>query len=188
VSRNIHQDSMWCTPIWSLVINDMNNDELADYMLFEKTKLPSEVKSNRGGWQSKLQKPEGIYQRLVNEITSLTQNLPLNVKEVTIEQMWFNINQQNDYNLIHNHGGRYHLSGTYYVRVPENSGRLVFRDPRPGQLLNNFMMERFDGNEIYHKNIHEGLLMIWPSYVDHFVEPNQTNNERISISFDITAK
>ena len=50
------------------------------------------------------------------------------------------------------------------------------------------MMERFDGNEIYHKNIHEGLLMIWPSYVDHFVEPNQTNNERISISFDITAK
>ena len=99
-----------------------------------------------------------------------------------------NINQQNDYNLIHNHGGRYHLSGTYYVRVPENSGRLVFRDPRPGQLLNNFMMERFDGNEIYHKNIHEGLLMIWPSYVDHFVEPNQTYNERISISFDITAK
>ena len=107
---------MWCTPIWSLVIDDMNNDELADYMLFEKIKLPSEVKSNRGGWQSKLQKPEGIYQRLVNEITSLTQNLPLNVKEVTIEQMWFNINQQNDYNLIQE-SLNLHLVGVFLVLV-----------------------------------------------------------------------
>jgi hypothetical protein len=34
----------------------------------------------------------------------------------------------------------------------------------------------------------EGLLMIWPSYLDHFVEPSQTDEERISISFDIMAR
>jgi hypothetical protein len=30
--------------------------------------------------------------------------------------------------------------------------------------------------------------MIWPSYLDHFVEPSQTDEERISISFDIMAR
>jgi hypothetical protein len=32
--------------------------------------------------------------------------------------------------------------------------------------------------------------MLWPSYLDHFVEPSKANKERISISFDIilTAK
>ena len=30
--------------------------------------------------------------------------------------------------------------------------------------------------------------MIWPPYLDHFVEPSQTDEERISISFDIMAE
>jgi len=32
----------------------------------------------------------------------------------------------------------------------------------------------------------EGDLMLWPAYLDHFVEPSNSDEERISISFDIT--
>jgi len=34
-------------------------------------------------------------------------------------------------------------------------------------------------------NITDGLLILWPSFLDHFVEPSQTDEERISISFDV---
>ena len=37
-------------------------------------------------------------------------------------------------------------------------------------------------------NLIEGLLAVWPIYLDHFVEPSKTDEERISISFDIVAE
>ena len=195
-NKHVTQELMWSTPIWRTQLWDFMrsetrttfNEHMTTWMKSQRDKHKSVFKSNRGGWQSDLQKPEGEFEPLVNEIKQFCKSLPLNISEVSVEQLWFNINKKNDWNIIHNHGSHYHLSGTYYVRVPENSGRIVFRDPRPGQLLNNFMMERFDNNELYYKDIMEGLLMIWPSYVDHFVEPSQTNEERISISFDIIAK
>ena len=64
----------------------------------------------------------------------------------------------------------------------------MFRDPRPGAIGNIFTNNRFDKGEFKNLNIMEGLLMIWPSYLDHFVEPSQTDEERISISFDILAQ
>ena len=72
--------------------------------------------------------------------------------------------------------------------MPENSGRLALRDPRPGAIGNVFHINRFDKGEFKKLNIIEGLLAIWPSYLDHFVEPSETDEERISISFDIVAE
>ena len=72
--------------------------------------------------------------------------------------------------------------------MPKDSGRLVFRDPRPAALGNKFMVSRFDKGEFKNINVMEGLLAIWPSHLDHFVEPSQTDEERISISFDIIAR
>ena len=100
--------------------------------------------------------------------------------------MWANINKRNHWNIIHQHG-QYTLSGTYYVKVPEDSGRIVFRDPRPGAIGNPFLINAFDKGEFKNLNIMEGLLAIWPSYLDHFVEPSNSDEERISISFDIVA-
>ena len=67
-------------------------------------------------------------------------------------------------------------------------GQLVLRDPRPGAMGNNFLCKNVDRGELYKINILEGLLAIWPAYVDHFVEPNKSDEERISISFDIVCR
>ena len=64
----------------------------------------------------------------------------------------------------------------------------MFRDPRPGAIGNVFHVNRFDKGEFKRLSLMEGLLAIWPSYLDHFVEPSQTDEERISISFDIYAE
>ena len=190
----IQQQNLWPTPYWYTMIWEFMrsetkvtfNEDFTGWIRGEIEKNKSVRKSNRGGWQSDLYKPEGEFEPLVKQITEFCKHLPLNIKEITIPQLWVNVNKRNDWNLIHQHG-TYHLAGTYYVKVPKDSGRIVFRDPRPAAIGNKFMVDRFDKGEFKNVNIMEGLLAIWPSYLDHFVEPSNSDEERISISFDIVA-
>ena len=189
----IRQELLWPTPYWHTQVWDFMrsktrvtfNEDFTNYILNEVENKKSVIKSNRGGWQSELVNPEDEnYRPLVDEIVLFVRYLNLNVKEIKVAQLWTNVNKRNDYNIIHQHG-QYHLSGTYYVKVPKNSGRILFRDPRPGAIGNVFMNKKFDKGEFKSLNIMEGLLAIWPSYLDHLVEPSNTDEERISISFDI---
>ena len=192
----IKQEMMWPTPYWHTMIWEFMrsetrvtfNEDFTSWILGVKEKEKSVIKSNRGGWQSELYKPDNeMFKPLINEIKEFCVHLPLNIKKVHIEQLWVNVNKKSDWNIIHQHG-QYHLSGTYYVKVPKNSGHIVFRDPRPAAISNVFFVNRFDKGEFKRINLMEGLLAIWPAYLDHFVEPNQTDEERISISFDIVAE
>ena len=192
----IKQDLMWPTPLWSSQIWEFMrsetrvtfNEDFTSWILGEKEKEQSVRKSNRGGWQSELYKPDNeMFKPLVDEIKEFCKHLPLNIKNVYIVQLWANVNKKGDWNTIHQHG-QYHLSGTYYVKVPKDSGDIVFRDPRPGAIGNIFLNNKFDKGEFKRMNLIEGLLAIWPPYLDHFVEPSQTDEERISISFDVAAE
>jgi len=191
----IRQELIWPTPYWHTMVWDFMrsersvsfNEDFTSWIQGEMEKSKSVKKSNRGGWQSDLYKPEGEFEPLVKEINEFCKNINLGIQEIFIPQLWVNVNKRGDWNIIHQHG-QYHLSGTYYVKVPKDSGQLVFRDPRPGAIGNAFINYGFDKGEFKKVNIMEGLLMIWPPYLDHFVEPSQTDEERISISFDIMAR
>ena len=191
----IRQEMLWPTPYWHTMLWEFMrsetkvtfNEDFTGWIQGEMEKNTSVKKSNRGGWQSDLYKPEGEFKPLVKQITEFCKHLPLDIKDFDIPQLWVNVNKKGDWNVIHQHG-QYDLSGIYYVKVPKNSGRIVFRDPRPAAISNLFMVKNFDDGELKNVNLMEGLLMIWPSYLDHFVEPSQTDEERISISFDIVCK
>lgn len=191
----IRQELMWPTPYWHTMIWDFMksersvsfNEDFTGWIQGQMKKQKSVVKSNRGGWQSPLYKSEGEFEPLVKEIVEFCGHLPLNIKAIDIPQLWVNVNKKGDWNTIHQHG-QYHLAGTYYVKVPKDSGRIVFRDPRPAAISNTFIVNKFDKGELRNVDLMEGLLMIWPSYLDHFVEPSQTDEERISISFDIMCR
>ena len=190
----IKQEMLWPTPYWYTQIWDFMRSETRvtfneDFTGWIQGEMKKEnvVKSNRGGWQSDLYKPEGEFEPLVKEITEFCKYLPLDIKQIHIPQLWVNVNKKGNWNIIHQHG-QYDLSGTYYVKVPKDSGRLVFRDPRLAAIGNKFMINRFDNGEFKNVNVMEGMLGIWPAYLDHFVEPSNTDEERISISFDIIAR
>jgi len=189
----IKQEMLWPTPYWHTQVWEFMrsktrvtfNEDFTNYILNEAENKESVIKSNRGGWQSDLVDPtDENYKPLVREIVEFVKYLNLNIKDMRIIQLWTNVNRKNDFNIIHQHG-HYTLAGTYYVKVPKNSGRIVFRDPRPGAIGNIFLNDKFDKGEFMSMNIMEGSLAIWPSYLDHFVEPSNSDEERISISFDI---
>jgi hypothetical protein len=188
----IKQEMLWPTPywythIWEFIRSEtrvtFNEDMIGSIQgMIDKDK--SVRKSNRGGWQSELLPPTGELEPLAFEISELCKSINLGINEIVIPQMWINVNKKNDWNTIHSHG-QYILSGTYYVKVPKDSGQIVFRDPRPGAIVNTFMVNRFDKGEFRRVKPIEGLLILFPSYLDHFVEPSNADEDRISISFDV---
>ncbi len=112
-------------------------------------------------------------------------------------QAWANINRQGDYHDLHNHPHAY-LSGTYYVAIPESpasigsrrdlrSGCITFYDPRGAV---NMTAIKGDPNiEAEHTlRPQAGTILLWPAFLHHFVHPNLTEQERVSISFNVVLK
>lgn len=113
-------------------------------------------------------------------------------------QAWPNINRRGDYHNLHNHPHSY-LSGTYYVAVPGtqsldkanrsdlNPSAISFYDPR-GQA--NMLAIKGDAQvDAEHRVMPSaGMLLLWPSFLHHFVHPNASDELRVSISFNVVLK
>ena len=85
------------------------------------------------------------------------------------------------------------ISGVFYLKIPSNSSRIIFHDPRP---FRKFIMipykEEVDKEtpglfvpEIFIQP-HEGLLLMWESWLEHEVEPNNSDDSRIALIFNIS--
>jgi len=130
--------------------------------------------------------------------------------EFEMNNMWINVNFPGCHNRLHRHvnppsldriTSSCILSGTYYVQIPDNSGDLVFHAGREdySHMTHEPSIVRIP--EIFiknHKNMHirplyrvkpqAGDLLLWFSDLIHGVEPNQSDENRISISFNIGLK
>ena len=103
--------------------------------------------------------------------------------------MWANVSPQHGFNKGHIHPLSL-WSGVYYLQTADGCGDIIFTDPRIGRLMfppehNDFGdTDRSEMNEITFKASRYKLLL-FPSYLQHEVEPNISNRDRISISFNI---
>jgi uncharacterized protein (TIGR02466 family) len=105
---------------------------------------------------------------------------------LTLGDFWINSNLNKDYNLLHNHFGAT-ISGIYYLEVPENSGRLVFQN---GDLskMSSINFDYFHSENYYARYfiIPEKFdLYLFPSEAFHYVEPNRSFENRISVAFNL---
>ena len=99
-------------------------------------------------------------------------------------QSWPNVNRRGDYHPPHNHAWCY-LSGTYYVKLPDDGGGAIsFYDPR-GTV--NMLMPAGEsaGAHEYTLRPGPGTLLLWHASLNHLVHPHQSEQARISISFNI---
>jgi uncharacterized protein (TIGR02466 family) len=97
-------------------------------------------------------------------------------------ESWVNLNDKGGYNKVHHHG-MFSLSGVMYLKCPKDSGRLLLKDPRPAVYFNNSLIKNA-GEEIVIQP-EEGLIVFFPGFLEHSVEQNNSNQTRISISFNI---
>jgi uncharacterized protein (TIGR02466 family) len=173
---------------------DINNKELFDYVLNLKKKSEGRKVSSPTGWQSMdLPIKEKLFSKIVNEITKnfniYMDDLSLDYPKFKIGNMWANINGYKDYNLVHSHGNSV-ISGVYYIKVPSNSGNIFFVNPVSEQINTNWnnCIKNFSEHNSSHFKINsiEHYLILFPSWLQHGVEPNLNKKEnRVSLSFNI---
>ena len=169
----------------------LNNQELAQHIINWSQQDQGVKKTNVTGWHSQTDmqtKPE--YKSLVDELFIF-------IKEIWKEEwldrapvlgnMWANINYKGGYNKPHVHPNTL-FSGVYYIKTSPNCGKLVCNDPRPG--IQTVMPTRIKGTppKDLWREVHldpiEGRIIIFPAWLWHAVEPNQSNDIRISVSFN----
>ena len=148
-------------------------------------------KTNVQGWHSQTDmqtKPE--YKPLVDQLflamKQVWEDQHLE-REIVLGNMWANINPPGGYNNSHIHPNSL-FSGVYYIKGQLNSGRLGLMDPRPG--AQQCMPNRKKGKlprELWRETYYDpipGRLIMFPSWMWHKVEPNKSNDIRISVSFN----
>ena len=185
------------TPVWTLQLDDYQSINEQMYKFIKKTQSKDQQgisKSNIKGWHSKdfnmqENEPKNFIKFILPAIEQVItdMNWEKQKQSININNMWSIINTGGAANLRHQHGNST-ISGAYYVRAPKNSGDIVFYDPRPAPVytypkaLNpNLLNAQVNGI-----NPKEGALVLFPSYLDHSVNENLSNEERIVISFNIS--
>jgi uncharacterized protein (TIGR02466 family) len=98
-------------------------------------------------------------------------------------QSWINLHDRGGFNFLHMHEGSL-LSGTFYINVPEGSGQFVFRDPRPGVLNSSIKGGVPNGHADVHLAPSAGLMVLFPCWMEHYVEPHEGDEPRIAIGFN----
>lgn len=162
---------------WRNIILDMRNSE-----------IKPRGKSNRRGWNSpdvlashKEFKPlmEVVGQLMINVLKTMTEKH--SDRKLTA---WANIHDEGGFNTQHNHPGCL-LSGCFYLSVPEGSGQLVLIDPRPA--VNISVLDGTGPNcrRVHRVNPEEGLLIVFPNWLEHSVEPHENELPRISIAMNM---
>lgn len=185
------------TPVWTIQLDNYEtvNEKMYNYIKGSQVKDQKGItKSNVKGWHSnnfdlKEDEPKDFINFISPSIEKVMEdmNWEKDKQSVKITNMWAIINTGGSKNSRHQHGNS-SISGAYYVRAPKKCGDIVFYDPRPAavfsyptSLSSNFLNAQVNG--ISPK---EGGLILFPSYVDHSVNENLSDNERIVISFNIT--
>ncbi len=165
--------------IW-IVETELDNERLKNKIYSFKKEIESKHFSNQGGYQ-------GHNFHDSDFINALCESLPLERTVNFSPEIWVNINKKGDYNARHAHTSTsVILSGTYYVSTPENCGSIRFWDPRGVYMASMPDHIEFHGGNTWHKiEPKEGTMIFFPSWLEHDVEPNKSDEDRISLSFNI---
>lgn len=171
------------------IFNEYQNQKYKNFLIKLSNRTEGERRSNRNGWQSDtfLWKQD-IFKPLLDEALSATQMIAkrLSNKELpqmVVRSMWGNINPKGGFNFTHVHPSGW-LSGVYYIQLPEANNEIVFQDPRPARMMD-FQRSSLITDEYFSHRPKVGELLLFPSWLPHFVSPNTSDQNRISISFNV---
>ena len=176
---------------------DISLDGLISEVSEMKNKYPSHNRTNVGGYQSPT---FGSYivrgeNTCIEEDNTLVDFIKL--KEIVIDfaqdymvarnnilitsstyNWWLNCNHYGHFNQIHTHR-KTDLVGLFYIKTPPNSGKL--------KLIRNdgSQYSAIYRNTEYHLTPEEGRCYLFPGHLWHMVEPHGSDEERISVSFNM---
>ena len=181
-------------PVHQFDVNGFSEiqDDLIDYVYKMKEKDPvGHTISNRRGWQSSCFSLENEDDILQNFLTNCLSEFPPIEKYIKLfVSAWININPPNAFNLKHNHPTS-DLSGVLWIKSQKDCGNIIFDSPRSfatHQEIECYNEDFKENNNYFHSfsfNPIAGRLIVFPSHLEHHVDFNESEEDRISVSFNI---
>jgi uncharacterized protein (TIGR02466 family) len=179
--------------------SDELNRELAELVLADERKSDGVSRSNVGGWHSAtdfLDRDAAPIRTPRQRVMSITAAI---TRAVTVASDaprtfncridgWANVSRHGHYNSVHSHPNCL-WSGSYYVSAGEPdpdtrfNGRLELIDPRAG--ANMLAPESSTLQTRYLITPTPGLMVLFPSWLNHLVHPFFGRGARISIAFNV---
>ncbi len=178
------------------------NAGLLRVVLEREAACPTVNYANVGGWHSAadlLEWPSAEIDKLRSWITEALNRMVQATAQLPEVQgrpaprgsfgisAWANISRRNNYHRMHNHPNSA-WSGVYYVTgIPSSStnalaGVLELYDPRPFTEMTDVPGSPY-GQRINIRPM-PGMMVLFPSWLYHFVHPSESDSERVSIAFN----
>jgi len=192
-----HVEPAFASPMMLFQVQDCEvlNRQLVEEGQAMRARSPGVTRSNREGWHSE----DDFFGRTEAGCAALRAHILEAVHETTrllsphfdfaayraLCQGWINVNPPGAFNAPHDHSG-FALSGVYYASVPPEgkSGAIEFLDPRVN--ANAYTIEgAVCFNRKFVINPKPGNLLVFPSYLTHWVQPNGEATDRITVAFNI---
>ncbi len=159
---------------------------------YRKKDPKGRIISNTGGWQSSLIQNENniIRSTLLRGIADYFESNKIFECNINLDSLWININGKGHYNKTHHHSLS-HLSGVFWIKIPSNGGNLEFVSPHDFVQATEmrFYTQKYkeDNNLFSTFEFYpiEGRIVIFPSFLLHRVLPHTSDEDRISVSFNL---
>ena len=173
------------------IADDVLEEEYVDSM--KEDILLSQQNKDKDNWQSdpKLHTKKK-YKALTDKIIEVSK-LVFKDKEYIydtfqITDMWSNVLKPGEAHRPHTHSNNI-LSGVYYVEAEQTSG-IIFTDPRPqaGVIQPDVTKQFVDNASVIKYDSATNRMILFPSWLQHYVPINETKSNRISIAFNIMLK
>lgn len=190
------------TPLWTFEKCGVDRDKLLEFVNFVKSEDPEGRKiTNVGGWQSwdfidsvMLENPlRELRDTILNRAYAAADEWGLQQYSLKILNLWINVNTKGSSNLLHTHSGSL-ISGVYYLKVPPCcSGPITFHQRFEEQCLKEAWGTAHNFNPVGNNKVEhdyypeDDTMLLFPSWLPHSVSASASDDERISISFNITA-
>ena len=143
------------------------------------------------GWQSEQTLHEreefrDLISCVRNVAKSILRFLRIGYDAFEVTGCWANVLAKGAVHKVHSHPNNF-LSGVYYVRTHPGADTINFHDPRAQTRIIRPPVVELTGENTDQSvvQVTNGTLLMFPSYLEHSVDANMSEEERISISFNI---
>jgi len=192
----MHRDLLFPTPVYIADIKHPTlNQELERDIVAWSKQDKGIVRTNVQGWHSKTnmhERPE--FKKLVNMLYDCQKTVyeqEYYESEPVLGNMWANINPPGGSNRAHQHPNSL-WSGVYWIKTPKNCGQLKIDDPRSVACMTRPRQKDTKKPDRLWRETHyepvAGRCIMFPSWLMHCVDPNESNDIRISVSFNFLQK
>ncbi len=194
--ENFEYDDIFIDRVWT-AFPDVNNDEILRECYDSVNHLPGTNRSNMGGWQSEVRPLDSsVFRGALRNIYDLG-NIAVEFSnecmktinstcefDISGAHLWVNMNHDYAYNVIHSHPGADLIVLYYPLYEGEEQGEL--RIVRTDGCVH---VNTYNGTDLAMEHcprIQEGAFIAFPPHLLHYVTPNLSGRDRVSISFNMS--